>query len=155
MLVEWAERVRLFRLPFADMLRRAMNLPRAAYGMSFAHFGLAVSIAGFSASAFDVEAIETLHADFRDRAGLERAARAAQRDGFSGMLAIHPDQVDVINAAFTPSDADVEHARRVVAAFAGGAGVAPPADYYPIPAPSPTLSSPARGSSASRAAAPR
>jgi cytochrome c-type biogenesis protein CcmF len=39
-----------------------VNLPRAAYGMSFAHFGLAVSIAGFSASAFDVEAIATVHA---------------------------------------------------------------------------------------------
>ncbi len=59
-LVEWAERVRLFRLPMADSLRRAVHLPRAAYGMSFAHFGLAVSIAGFSASAFDVEAIETV-----------------------------------------------------------------------------------------------
>ncbi|HEX9159106.1 MAG TPA: CoA ester lyase [Rhizomicrobium sp.] len=77
-----------------------------------------------AAKAAGVSAIETLHADFRDSAGLERAARTAQRDGFSGMLAIHPDQVDIINAAFTPSAADVEHARRVVAAFAGGAGVA-------------------------------
>jgi cytochrome c-type biogenesis protein CcmF len=59
-LVEWAERVRLFRMPMADSLRRAVHLPRSAYGMSFAHFGLAVSIAGFSASAFDVEAIETV-----------------------------------------------------------------------------------------------
>ena len=58
--VEWAERVRLFRAPAADSLRRAIHLPRAAYGMSFAHFGLAVSVAGFSASAFDVEAIETV-----------------------------------------------------------------------------------------------
>jgi cytochrome c-type biogenesis protein CcmF len=59
-LVEWAERIRLFRIPLADSLHRAVHLPRAAYGMSFAHFGLAVSIAGFSASAFDVEAIETV-----------------------------------------------------------------------------------------------
>jgi cytochrome c-type biogenesis protein CcmF len=59
-LVEWADRVRLFRLPLADSMRRAIHLPRAAYGMTFAHFGLAVSIAGFSASAFDVEAIETV-----------------------------------------------------------------------------------------------
>ena len=57
---EWAERVRLFRAPAGDSLRRAIHLPRAAYGMSFAHFGLAVSIAGISASAFDVEAIETV-----------------------------------------------------------------------------------------------
>ena len=77
-----------------------------------------------AAKAAGVEAIETLHANFRDAAGLERAARAAQREGFTGMLAIHPDQVDTINAAFTPSAADVEHARKVVAAFAAGAGVA-------------------------------
>jgi citrate lyase subunit beta/citryl-CoA lyase len=77
-----------------------------------------------AAKAAGVDAIETLHADFRDRAGLERVARAAQREGFSGMLAIHPDQVEPINAAFTPSSADVEHAKKVVAAFASGAGVA-------------------------------
>ena len=77
-----------------------------------------------AAKAAGVDAIETLHADFRDGAGLERAARRAQREGFTGMLAIHPDQVAPINAAFTPSQADVDHARKVVAAFASGAGVA-------------------------------
>jgi citrate lyase subunit beta/citryl-CoA lyase len=77
-----------------------------------------------AAKAAGVDAIETLHADFRDRAGLERTARLAQREGFSGMLAIHPDQVEPINAAFTPSQADIAHARKVVAAFASGAGVA-------------------------------
>jgi cytochrome c-type biogenesis protein CcmF len=59
-LTEFAERVRLFRVPFADSVRRGIHLPRSAYGMSIAHFGLAVSIAGFSASAFDKEAIEVL-----------------------------------------------------------------------------------------------
>jgi citrate lyase subunit beta/citryl-CoA lyase len=77
-----------------------------------------------AAKAAGVAAIETLHADFRDRDGLVRVARAAQREGFSGMLAIHPDQVEIINAAFTPSDDDVAYARRVVAAFASGVGVA-------------------------------
>jgi citrate lyase subunit beta/citryl-CoA lyase len=77
-----------------------------------------------AAKAAGVDAIETLHADFRDAKGLERAARLAQREGFAGMLAIHPDQAEPINAAFTPSPADVVHARKVVAAFAGGAGVA-------------------------------
>jgi cytochrome c-type biogenesis protein CcmF len=61
-IVEWAERVRLFRVGLGDSLRRAIHLPRAAYGMSFAHFGLAVSIAGFAASAFDVESIDTVQA---------------------------------------------------------------------------------------------
>jgi len=82
------------------------------------------SLCLIAAKAARVEAIETLHADFRDSAGLERTARAAQREGFSGMLAIHPDQVAIINAAFTPSQTDVEHATRVVTAFASGAGVA-------------------------------
>jgi citrate lyase subunit beta/citryl-CoA lyase len=77
-----------------------------------------------AAKAAGVEAIDTLHANFRDMAGLERAARSAQREGFSGMLAIHPDQVETINAAFTPSASDVEHAKKVVAAFASGEGVA-------------------------------
>jgi len=77
-----------------------------------------------AAKAAAVDAIETLHADFRDAKGLEQAARLAQREGFSGMLAIHPDQVEPINAAFTPSAADMAHAKNVVAAFAAGAGVA-------------------------------
>jgi len=77
-----------------------------------------------AAKAAGGDAIETRHADFRDAKGLERVARAAQREGFSGMLAIHPDQVETINAAFTPSAADIEHAKKVVAAFAQGAGVA-------------------------------
>ncbi len=82
------------------------------------------SLALIAAKAAGVAAVETLHADFRDAAGLERVACTARRDGFSGMLAIHPDQVEIINAAFTPSAGDVAQARRVVAAFAGGAGVA-------------------------------
>jgi citrate lyase subunit beta/citryl-CoA lyase len=82
------------------------------------------SLCLIAAKAAGVDAIETLHADFRDSAGLERVARTALRDGFTGMLAIHPDQVDIINAAFTPSLENVAHARRVVEAFVGGAGVA-------------------------------
>jgi citrate lyase subunit beta/citryl-CoA lyase len=87
-------------------------------------FRVVRSLALIAAKAAGVAAIETLHADFRDMEGLARAARAAQREGFGGMLAIHPDQVSVINDAFTPSAHDVEHAQRVVAAFADGAGVA-------------------------------
>ena len=70
-------------------------------------------------------AIDTLHADFRDDAGLTRMAKAARADGFSGMLAIHPGQVPVINAAFTPSEEELAGARAIVAAFAAnpGAGV--------------------------------
>jgi len=71
-----------------------------------------------TAHARGVPAVETLFADFSDLAGLKRAAEAARADGFSGMLAIHPGQVSVINAAFTPGEAELEHARAIVAAFA-------------------------------------
>jgi cytochrome c-type biogenesis protein CcmF len=59
-LTELADRLHLFRVPAADSLRRVVHLPRASYGMSLAHLGLAVSVAGFSASAWDKEAIEVL-----------------------------------------------------------------------------------------------
>ena len=87
-------------------------------------YQLVRSLALIAAKAAGVDAIETLHADFRDTKGLEQVARTARRDGFSGMLAIHPDQVDIINAAFTPSADEIADAQRVVAAFADGAGVA-------------------------------
>jgi len=72
----------------------------------------------FAAAAAGVAPLETLYADYRDSGGLAAMARAARRDGFIGQIAIHPDQVPVINACFTPSEADVTHARRVVNAFA-------------------------------------
>ncbi len=72
----------------------------------------------FAASAARVPAIDTIHADFRNEAGLRRQANEARRDGFSGMMAIHPAQVDVINECFTPSSEEVTHARRIVEAFA-------------------------------------
>jgi len=71
-----------------------------------------------TAHARGVMAIDTLHADFADADGLRRAAEEAHADGFSGMLAIHPAQVEIINQAFTPSDEEVAEARAIVAAFA-------------------------------------
>lgn len=89
-------------------------------------FALARTTCLLAASALGVQAIDGVQVDFRDAAGLQRALKEARRDGFSGKLAIHPDQLAPINAAFTPTEAEREHARRVVAAFAaaGGAGVA-------------------------------
>jgi citrate lyase subunit beta/citryl-CoA lyase len=72
----------------------------------------------FAAAAAGVAPLETLQADFRDTARLEQTSRAARRDGFTGRIAIHPDQVAVINACFSPSPAELEEARAVVAAFA-------------------------------------
>ena len=71
-----------------------------------------------AACAAGVMPIEGVYTDFRDEAGLLADSRAARRDGFTGRLAIHPAQVGPINAAFTPSDDEMAHARRVVEAFA-------------------------------------
>lgn len=70
-----------------------------------------------AAAASGRPAIETLYPDFRDEAGVARQAASAAEDGFCGMLAIHPAQVAAINAAFTPTAAQVDQARRVLAAF--------------------------------------
>ncbi|MCC6787349.1 MAG: CoA ester lyase [Hyphomonadaceae bacterium] len=75
-----------------------------------------------AAKAAGVQAVETLHADFRDAEGLMRTSRQAAREGFTGRIAIHPDQVAVINAAFRPSAEEVAFATRVVAAFAAEPG---------------------------------
>ena len=76
----------------------------------------------FGAHAAGVSAIETVYPDFRDLDGLAAYAARGRRDGFTGMMAIHPAQVSVINAAFSPSDDEVAHARAVVALFAGNPG---------------------------------
>lgn len=77
----------------------------------------------FAAAAAEVARIDTLYADFRDPAGLEESCRIAQRDGFTGRIAIHPDQVETINRCFSPSVEDLAQARRVVAAFEADPGI--------------------------------
>ena len=70
-----------------------------------------------AAAAAGVPAIDTLHADFRDHAGLAAACRASRRRGFRGRIAIHPDQVAIINEAYSPSATELAHAQRIVDAF--------------------------------------
>ncbi|HRH85222.1 MAG TPA: CoA ester lyase [Rubrivivax sp.] len=78
----------------------------------------AASLCLTAAGAAGVPPIDTLHADFRDAAGLAEACRASRRRGFRGRIAIHPDQVETINTAYSPSEPEIAHARRVVEAFA-------------------------------------
>lgn len=77
------------------------------------------------ARAAGVDPLDTVFVNFRDHAGLEAECRAAERDGFTGKLAIHPDQVEVINRVFTPSPESVGRAKLIVEAFrrAGDPGV--------------------------------
>jgi citrate lyase subunit beta/citryl-CoA lyase len=81
-------------------------------------YQVARSLCLFAAAGAGVAPIDTLYADFRDSAGLERNCRLARRDGFTGRIAIHPDQVAIINAAFSPSADELALARSIVDAFA-------------------------------------
>ena len=69
-----------------------------------------------------VPAIDTIHADFRDEAGLRQRAVQMRRAGFRGMLAIHPAQVEIINDAFTPSAEEIAAAQEIVDLFAANPG---------------------------------
>ena len=91
---------------------------RGADGRWLAPYQLARSLCLFAAAAAQVPAIDTVYTDFRDEAGLARFAGDARRDGFSGMLAIHPAQVPVINAAFEPSKDEISRAKKIVQMFA-------------------------------------
>jgi citrate lyase subunit beta/citryl-CoA lyase len=64
-----------------------------------------------------VQAYDTVTVDFRNAKALRREAQEARRDGFSGKMAIHPAQVEIINEVFTPSPEALAKARAIVAAF--------------------------------------
>jgi citrate lyase subunit beta / citryl-CoA lyase len=98
---------------------------RAADGAFTPPFEMLRGLVLFAAHSAGVAAIETVYKAFRDPAGLSAYLARAAHDGFTGMLAIHPDQVPIINAAFTPSPDAVAKAQRIVAAFRAhpGAGV--------------------------------
>ncbi len=95
---------------------------RADDGNWLPPYELARSLCLFAAAAAEVTAIDTVYTDYRDNQGLAKYAGSARRDGFSGMLAIHPGQVDVINQAFAPTAAELEWATRIVAAFGENPG---------------------------------
>jgi len=80
-------------------------------------YEMARALCLFAAAAAEVAAVDTVFTDFRDLDGLLRYATKARRDGFNGMLAIHPAQVDVINAAFEPTAEELEYAERVIRLF--------------------------------------
>lgn len=88
-------------------------------------FRYARAVCLLAASAAGVTPLDTVYPDFRDAAGFEAECVTAKRMGFLAKAAIHPSQVDIINRVFSPSDAELDWARKVVAAFAasGNSGV--------------------------------
>jgi len=95
---------------------------READGSLTPPYEVARSLTLFAAAAAGVAPIETVYPAFKDLDGLAAYAGRARRDGFTGMMAIHPAQVAVINGAFTPGADEVAHAEAVVAAFAANPG---------------------------------
>jgi citrate lyase subunit beta / citryl-CoA lyase len=81
-------------------------------------YWMARSACLMGARSAGVEPIDTLFGNYRDADGLAQAARESRRAGFSGKVAIHPDQVDIINQSFSPSEDEIRYAQQVVEAFA-------------------------------------
>jgi citrate lyase subunit beta / citryl-CoA lyase len=95
---------------------------RDAHGVWTSPYQLARNLTLMAATASNRQPIDTVYVNFRDAVGLAEECRVAARDGFTGKMAIHPDQVAVINAAFTPSAAEQAWANEIVALFAANPG---------------------------------
>jgi citrate lyase subunit beta/citryl-CoA lyase len=105
----------------ADSIGAGSNIePDGSYSFTFE---LARSLCLLGAAAAGVSAVDTIQADFRDLDGLRKRAEKVRREGYRGMLAIHPAQVEVINAAFTPTEAEIAEAQEIVDLFAANPGV--------------------------------
>lgn len=105
----------------ADSIGASSNRnPDGTYSFTYE---LARSLTVLGAATAGVTAIETISADFKDLDALRLRAEKVRRDGFRGMMAIHPAQVPVINAAFTPTPEEIAEAQEIVDIFAANPGV--------------------------------
>ena len=105
----------------ADSIGASSNrTPDGAYSFTYE---LARSMCLLGAATAGVTPIETISADFKDLDALKARAGKVRRDGYRGMLAIHPAQIDVINAAFTPTADEIAEAREIVDLFAANPGM--------------------------------
>ncbi|MBN3788526.1 CoA ester lyase [Burkholderia sp. Ac-20353] len=86
-------------------------------------YQLARALCLSGAAAANVQPIDTMFADYSDEAGLQADARAARQAGFTGKIAIHPNQVEIINEAFSPSDEEIDWSQRVVDVFSSNPGL--------------------------------
>jgi citrate lyase subunit beta/citryl-CoA lyase len=105
----------------ADSIGASSNKePDGSYSFTYK---MARSFTVLGAATAGVLAIDTIQADFKDEERLRQRAAEVRRDGFRGMLAIHPAQVDIINAAFTPTAEEIAKAQEIVDLFAANPGV--------------------------------
>jgi citrate lyase subunit beta / citryl-CoA lyase len=109
----------------AEDLSAAVGSPtnREADGRAWTSpYRLARDLTLFAAAAAGVEAIDTVFVNLRDAEGLALECQAAARDGFTAKMAIHPNQIAAINAAFTPGAEEVAAAEEIVRLFAENPG---------------------------------
>lgn len=90
---------------------------RDSHGKLTEPYVLARSMCLMTAHAAGVQPVDTVYPDFRDDQGLQTNCNEARRDGYTGKIAIHPNQVPIINLAFTPSDEEIAHAKAVIKLF--------------------------------------
>lgn len=86
-------------------------------------YEMARALTLFGAHAAGIAAIETVYPNIADNEGLAAYVARGRRDGFTGMMAIHPSQVEAINRGFSPSEAEIAHARAIISLFAANPGV--------------------------------
>jgi len=100
----------------AEDFGKELGLPvtREAEAKELIHARSALVMAG---AAAHVQIVDGVWPDIKDAEGLQRYALQARRLGFTGMSLIHPGQVEIINAGFSPTKEEVDYARQVVQAF--------------------------------------
>jgi len=107
---------RIWGLAFgAEDFTADIGVARTREGAEVGHARAAVSLAAHAAG---IEAVDGIFADFRDTSGLYADALVARSMGYTGKMVIHPAQIATVHAAFAPTQAEVEQARRIATAFA-------------------------------------
>ena len=99
----------------------SLGVPVLTIGAGASEYALArISVA---ARAFGLQPVDGPYAVLADLAGLRAGAELALAHGYDGKWVIHPDQIEPVNTAFTPSPEEVERARRILAAADGASSL--------------------------------
>jgi citrate lyase subunit beta/citryl-CoA lyase len=100
----------------------SIGVPVLTIGAGASEYALArIAVA---ARAFGLQAVDGPYAALGDREALRASARTALAHGYDGKWVIHPDQVEPVQEAFTPTVAQLERAREILAAADGASAVA-------------------------------
>lgn len=105
------KRVAFGAADYAHELNLAVSLDEPELAEARARVVLASRAAGLEGP------IDSPWFHFKEPAGFARALERSRRGGFQGRLCVHPDQIEPVNAAYAPSDAELSQAERIVRAF--------------------------------------